>query len=161
MGGPGPPTFLPLPPSSREDLQLDGYLKYPHAAKARYIYKRPCHFRDSNSGPAVQQSVSLTTTHHERPISPANVMIKFVGSRSYRENDSIHPGRHSTPVPFRSEEQCEDRLEIRYFVDAALIQRFQHPGVAPMDHRAIVLSCLGSIERFPRFAIKTIVLNMR
>ncbi|GFX09578.1 hypothetical protein TNCV_2029441 [Trichonephila clavipes] len=28
-GGQMPPTSLPLPPSSREDLRLDGYLEYP------------------------------------------------------------------------------------------------------------------------------------
>ncbi|GFW03384.1 hypothetical protein TNCV_4939171 [Trichonephila clavipes] len=32
-----PPTSLPLPPITREDLRLDGYLEYPHAAKALYI----------------------------------------------------------------------------------------------------------------------------
>ncbi|GFY10345.1 hypothetical protein TNCV_2630221 [Trichonephila clavipes] len=31
--GQGPPDSLPLPPTSREDLRLDGYLKNPHAAK--------------------------------------------------------------------------------------------------------------------------------
>ncbi|GFX40487.1 hypothetical protein TNCV_1412971 [Trichonephila clavipes] len=41
-GGQGPPTFLPLPPTRREDLRLDGYLEYPHAAKTLYIYKHPC-----------------------------------------------------------------------------------------------------------------------
>ncbi|GFU42542.1 uncharacterized protein TNCV_4556581 [Trichonephila clavipes] len=33
-GAQGPPTSLPLSPTSREDLRLDSYLKYPHAAKA-------------------------------------------------------------------------------------------------------------------------------
>ncbi|GFY27280.1 hypothetical protein TNCV_2069001 [Trichonephila clavipes] len=36
-GDQGPPTSLPLPPTSREDLRFDGYLEYPHAAKALYI----------------------------------------------------------------------------------------------------------------------------
>ncbi|GFT98299.1 hypothetical protein TNCV_2903961 [Trichonephila clavipes] len=41
-GGQGPPTSLHLPPTTREDLRLDGYLEYPHAAKALYIDKHPC-----------------------------------------------------------------------------------------------------------------------
>ncbi|GFW35840.1 hypothetical protein TNCV_1926711 [Trichonephila clavipes] len=32
-GGQGLPTSLPLPPTTREGLRLDGYLDYPHAAK--------------------------------------------------------------------------------------------------------------------------------
>ncbi|GFW36513.1 uncharacterized protein TNCV_1344741 [Trichonephila clavipes] len=60
-GGQRPPISLPFPPTSREDLRLDGDLKYPHAATALYIYKDPCHLRDSNPVPAAQQSVSLTT----------------------------------------------------------------------------------------------------
>ncbi|GFX37776.1 uncharacterized protein TNCV_3116261 [Trichonephila clavipes] len=40
----------PLPPTSREDLPLDGYLEYPHATKALYIYKHPCLPWDSNPG---------------------------------------------------------------------------------------------------------------
>ncbi|GFV81152.1 uncharacterized protein TNCV_3742131 [Trichonephila clavipes] len=50
-GGQGPPTSLPLPPTTREDLRRDSYLEYPHAAKALYIYKHPCLLRDSNPGP--------------------------------------------------------------------------------------------------------------
>ncbi|GFW46263.1 uncharacterized protein TNCV_2813581 [Trichonephila clavipes] len=57
----GLPTSLPLSSTSREDLRFDGYLEYPHAAKALYIYKHPCLLRDSNPGPTAQQSVSLTT----------------------------------------------------------------------------------------------------
>ncbi|GFX57814.1 uncharacterized protein TNCV_943741 [Trichonephila clavipes] len=60
-GGQRPPTSLPLPPTSRKDLRLDDYLKYPHAAKALYIYKHPCLPRDSNPDPTVQQPASLTT----------------------------------------------------------------------------------------------------
>ncbi|GFW89454.1 uncharacterized protein TNCV_3967441 [Trichonephila clavipes] len=60
-GGQGPPTFLLFPLTSREDLRLDGYLKYPHAAKALYIYKHPCLLRDLNTGPTAKQSASLTT----------------------------------------------------------------------------------------------------
>ncbi|GFV43497.1 hypothetical protein TNCV_4592211 [Trichonephila clavipes] len=45
------PTSLPLPPTSREDLRLDGYLEYLDAANALYIYKHPCLFRDSNPVP--------------------------------------------------------------------------------------------------------------
>ncbi|GFX25961.1 hypothetical protein TNCV_2303431 [Trichonephila clavipes] len=33
-GGQSPPTSLPLPTTSRENMRLDGYLEYPHAAKA-------------------------------------------------------------------------------------------------------------------------------
>ncbi|GFX58224.1 hypothetical protein TNCV_4049821 [Trichonephila clavipes] len=43
-GGQMPPTSLLLPPMSREDLRLDGYLLYPHAAKALYIYEHPSLF---------------------------------------------------------------------------------------------------------------------
>ncbi|GFT24271.1 laminin subunit alpha [Trichonephila clavipes] len=42
----GLPTSLPLPPTTREEFRLDGYLEYP--AKALYIYKHPCLLRDSN-----------------------------------------------------------------------------------------------------------------
>ncbi|GFW93977.1 hypothetical protein TNCV_4812951 [Trichonephila clavipes] len=48
-GWSGPPTYLPLPPITREDLRLDGYLEYSHAAKALNIYKHPCLLRDSNT----------------------------------------------------------------------------------------------------------------
>ncbi|GFX04610.1 uncharacterized protein TNCV_901381 [Trichonephila clavipes] len=61
LGGQGPPTSLPLPPTSREDLRLDGYLEYPHAAKALYIYEHPCLLRNSNPVPTAPQSASLTT----------------------------------------------------------------------------------------------------
>ncbi|GFX05624.1 hypothetical protein TNCV_3435281 [Trichonephila clavipes] len=44
-------TSLPLPPSSREELRLDGYLEYSHAEKALYIYKQPCLLRNLNPGP--------------------------------------------------------------------------------------------------------------
>ncbi|GFU04441.1 hypothetical protein TNCV_1080091 [Trichonephila clavipes] len=37
-----PPILCPLPPTSREDLWLDGYLEYPLAAKVLYIYQHPC-----------------------------------------------------------------------------------------------------------------------
>ncbi|GFV62487.1 hypothetical protein TNCV_630661 [Trichonephila clavipes] len=52
--GQRPQTSFPLPPTSLEDLGLGGYLEYLHAAKALYIYKRPCHLRDSNPGPMAQ-----------------------------------------------------------------------------------------------------------
>ncbi|GFW76578.1 hypothetical protein TNCV_2681951 [Trichonephila clavipes] len=45
--GQEPPTSLSFQPTSREDLLLDGYLQYPQAAKAIYIYKHPCLLRDS------------------------------------------------------------------------------------------------------------------
>ncbi|GFY16801.1 uncharacterized protein TNCV_4338021 [Trichonephila clavipes] len=57
----GPPTSFPRPPTSREDLRLDGYLKYLHTAKALYFYKHQCLRQDSNPGPTAQQSASLTT----------------------------------------------------------------------------------------------------
>ncbi|GFW81730.1 uncharacterized protein TNCV_2884041 [Trichonephila clavipes] len=49
-----PPTSLPLPPTLQEDLWLDGYLEYPPAAKALYIYKHPCLLWNSNPGPTAQ-----------------------------------------------------------------------------------------------------------
>ncbi|GFT24355.1 uncharacterized protein TNCV_3252091 [Trichonephila clavipes] len=60
-GGQRHPTYLPLPPTSQEDLRLDGCLEYPHAAKAIYIYKHPCLLRDLNPVPTAPQSSSLTT----------------------------------------------------------------------------------------------------
>ncbi|GFW91440.1 helitron_like_N domain-containing protein [Trichonephila clavipes] len=35
------PTSLPFPPTSQEDIRLNGYLEYPHAAKTLYIHKHP------------------------------------------------------------------------------------------------------------------------
>ncbi|GFT74049.1 uncharacterized protein TNCV_3707831 [Trichonephila clavipes] len=58
-GGQVPPISLLLPPTWK-DLPLDGYLKYPYAAKALYIYKHPCLLRDSNPAPTAPQSASLT-----------------------------------------------------------------------------------------------------
>ncbi|GFT34009.1 hypothetical protein TNCV_4384611 [Trichonephila clavipes] len=55
LGWSGSPTSLPLPRTSREDLWLDGYLEYPHAAKAKYIYRYLCLLRDSNPGPTAPQ----------------------------------------------------------------------------------------------------------
>ncbi|GFU69817.1 uncharacterized protein TNCV_2452751 [Trichonephila clavipes] len=60
-GGEGLPNFLPLLPTSREDLRLDSYFEYPHAAKTLHIYKHPCLRRDSNPGPTAQQ---LSVTNH-------------------------------------------------------------------------------------------------
>ncbi|GFV76170.1 uncharacterized protein TNCV_4672591 [Trichonephila clavipes] len=60
-GGQGPPTSLPFPPTSRENLKLDGYLEYPHATKALYIFKHPGLFQDLNPDPTAQQSASPTT----------------------------------------------------------------------------------------------------
>ncbi|GFX87075.1 HTH_Tnp_Tc3_2 domain-containing protein [Trichonephila clavipes] len=60
--GQGPPTSLPLPGTPREDLQLFGYLEYPHAAKSIYIYKHPRLLRDSNPVPTAPQSASINTT---------------------------------------------------------------------------------------------------
>ncbi|GFY07367.1 hypothetical protein TNCV_5085521 [Trichonephila clavipes] len=57
-----PSTSLPLPPTSPKDLQLDGYLKYPHAAKALYIYKHPSYpgFEPRSNGPAVSVASHCT-----------------------------------------------------------------------------------------------------
>ncbi|GFW91706.1 hypothetical protein TNCV_4501251 [Trichonephila clavipes] len=54
-------TSLLFSRTSREDLRLDGYLEYPHATNSLYIYKHPCFLLESNPGPMVQQSESLTT----------------------------------------------------------------------------------------------------
>ncbi|GFT82355.1 hypothetical protein TNCV_4651461 [Trichonephila clavipes] len=63
-----PPTSLLLPPTSREDMWLDGYLKNPLAVKALYIYKHRRLLRDSNPVPTAQQSASLTTISDGRHI---------------------------------------------------------------------------------------------
>ncbi|GFX04185.1 uncharacterized protein TNCV_3973341 [Trichonephila clavipes] len=47
-GGQEPSTTLPFPLTSLDDSRFDGYLEYPHAAKA--IYKNSCLLRDSNPG---------------------------------------------------------------------------------------------------------------
>ncbi|GFS54903.1 uncharacterized protein TNCV_3576211 [Trichonephila clavipes] len=57
----GTPKSIPLSPTSRKDLGLEGYLEYPYAAKALYIYKHSCLLRDSNPGPTAQQTVLLIT----------------------------------------------------------------------------------------------------
>ncbi|GFW38116.1 integrase catalytic domain-containing protein [Trichonephila clavipes] len=54
----GPP---PHPPTSRDDLWLDEYLEYPHAAQALYLCKHPCLLWYSNPGSTAQKSASLTT----------------------------------------------------------------------------------------------------
>ncbi|GFV60354.1 hypothetical protein TNCV_3469901 [Trichonephila clavipes] len=50
-----PPTSLPLPSNSQEDLRFDGYLELPDAMKALYINKHPCLLRDSNPDPTAPQ----------------------------------------------------------------------------------------------------------
>ncbi|GFX91885.1 hypothetical protein TNCV_3577151 [Trichonephila clavipes] len=59
----GQGLHLPLFPIHlpHEDLRLDGYLEYPLAAVALYIYKHPCLLRDSKPVPTAPQSASLTT----------------------------------------------------------------------------------------------------
>ncbi|GFT39882.1 uncharacterized protein TNCV_3286591 [Trichonephila clavipes] len=59
--GQEPPNSLPFPPTTREDLRLDGYLEYSHAAKAQNIYKHPCLLRDSNPSSTASQTETLTT----------------------------------------------------------------------------------------------------
>ncbi|GFW29951.1 uncharacterized protein TNCV_4999911 [Trichonephila clavipes] len=56
--GHGSPTSYPLPPTSREDLRLNGCLEYPHSSKALNIYKHPCLHRDSIPGSTALQSAS-------------------------------------------------------------------------------------------------------
>ncbi|GFW85723.1 hypothetical protein TNCV_853721 [Trichonephila clavipes] len=62
--GGGSRASHPMPPTLREDLQLDGCLEYLPAAKALYIYKHPCLLRDSNPGLTAQQPASQTSTSH-------------------------------------------------------------------------------------------------
>ncbi|GFU94132.1 transposable element Tcb2 transposase [Trichonephila clavipes] len=50
-GGQGPPTSVPDPLTSREDLRPDACLEYSHAEKALYICKHPCLLRDSKTCP--------------------------------------------------------------------------------------------------------------
>ncbi|GFU67509.1 hypothetical protein TNCV_1599911 [Trichonephila clavipes] len=42
IGNQEPISSLPISTTSREDLRPNGYLEYPNAVKALYIYKRPC-----------------------------------------------------------------------------------------------------------------------
>ncbi|GFW88612.1 hypothetical protein TNCV_828811 [Trichonephila clavipes] len=55
--GEGPPTSLPLPPTLREDLRVDGCLKYPHAAREGTIHLQKSMsssgFEPSSNGTAV------------------------------------------------------------------------------------------------------------
>ncbi|GFW29629.1 hypothetical protein TNCV_3934971 [Trichonephila clavipes] len=64
-GGQEPPISFPLPPISKNDLRLEGSLKYPHAKKALCIYKLPWLLRDSIPRRMAQQSTSLTTIPEE------------------------------------------------------------------------------------------------
>ncbi|GFU64937.1 uncharacterized protein TNCV_785881 [Trichonephila clavipes] len=78
---PGSGQRPPLLPTTRKDLWLDGYLEYPHAAKALYIYKHPCLLRDSNQAPTAPQSASLTTIPVGRlvqEIPPINAASKSI-----------------------------------------------------------------------------------
>ncbi|GFU84396.1 hypothetical protein TNCV_4124001 [Trichonephila clavipes] len=52
--GQGPPTTLPLPPTTRENLRLNGYLEYPHSTKA-------LHLQTSMSSPGFKPSPYGTT----------------------------------------------------------------------------------------------------
>ncbi|GFU81505.1 hypothetical protein TNCV_4926361 [Trichonephila clavipes] len=58
--GQSPPTSLPRPLSSRENLRLNAYLVYHHASQTLHIYKHPCLFQDSKPCPMPQQSNSVT-----------------------------------------------------------------------------------------------------
>ncbi|GFW19945.1 hypothetical protein TNCV_866511 [Trichonephila clavipes] len=53
-GGQGPPTSLPLPPTSRENLRLDGCLKYPPATKERDTFTSTIHLQTSMSSPGFE-----------------------------------------------------------------------------------------------------------
>ncbi|GFT45736.1 hypothetical protein TNCV_2671671 [Trichonephila clavipes] len=66
-----PPTSLSRPPTSRKDLQIDGYLQHYYAEKTLYIYKHPRLLRDSKPSPTAQQSTSL-------PISPMDCELKLL-----------------------------------------------------------------------------------
>ncbi|GFV12340.1 hypothetical protein TNCV_1538351 [Trichonephila clavipes] len=62
MGGQEPPTSSPSIILTRG---LDGYLEYPHAAKALYIYKHPG-FEPRPYGSAVSINIHCTgwSAHH-------------------------------------------------------------------------------------------------
>ncbi|GFW01034.1 uncharacterized protein LOC103524116 [Trichonephila clavipes] len=69
-GGQGPPTSLPLPPTTREDLRLDGYLEYSHASKTwstlnshekQTSHKHPCLLRDSKPIPTANHYTGWAT----------------------------------------------------------------------------------------------------
>ncbi|GFW54209.1 glycerol-3-phosphate dehydrogenase, mitochondrial [Trichonephila clavipes] len=49
-----PPTSLPLPPTSQEDLRFDGYLKYLPCCKG--TIHLPCLLQDSNPSPKAQKT---------------------------------------------------------------------------------------------------------
>ncbi|GFT65486.1 hypothetical protein TNCV_583521 [Trichonephila clavipes] len=89
-GGQEPPTSLPLPPTSREDLQLDSYFKYPHAAK------HPCLLRDSNSVPTAQKSASLTIIPNGR-LNDIKMLIAVRGSLMAKVADSSPVGHEFEP----------------------------------------------------------------
>ncbi|GFW97801.1 uncharacterized protein TNCV_1425641 [Trichonephila clavipes] len=74
-GNQRPPTSLTLPPTTLDDLRLDGFLEYSHAAKAQYIYKHPCLLRDSNLVPTAPQSASVVTIPVGRPFINVNDRI--------------------------------------------------------------------------------------
>ncbi|GFS53993.1 uncharacterized protein TNCV_3762061 [Trichonephila clavipes] len=81
--------LLPLPPTTREDLWLDGYLEYPHATKALHIYKHPCLLRDSNPVPTAPQSASLTTLSIGRLIKNIHLVVQEalkIGDRCFKCN---------------------------------------------------------------------------
>ncbi|GFW58885.1 uncharacterized protein TNCV_4047231 [Trichonephila clavipes] len=72
-GGQGPPTSFPLPPTTREDLRLDGYLD------ALYIYKHSCLLLDSNPVPTARQSASLTNI-------PVGLVMFSYGDGHFQQN---------------------------------------------------------------------------
>ncbi|GFX85043.1 attractin-like protein 1 [Trichonephila clavipes] len=64
-GGQRPPTSLPLPLTSEEDLLLNGfYCDTPCCEGNMHIYKHPFLLQDSNPGPTAPQSALLTTILH-------------------------------------------------------------------------------------------------
>ncbi|GFX75284.1 hypothetical protein TNCV_3043061 [Trichonephila clavipes] len=60
------PPLFPFHQPQERTWQLDGYLEFTPAAKAFYIFKHLCLFRDSNPGPTAQHSTSLTTIQDGR-----------------------------------------------------------------------------------------------
>ncbi|GFW57670.1 hypothetical protein TNCV_2925891 [Trichonephila clavipes] len=100
VGGQWSPTFLPFSPSSREDLRLDDYLKYPPAAKALYIYKHPSLLRDSNPGPKLEIFEALPTNKSILTDDEDNSAVNPLAKRSKRYNPpAIHAMAFILAIP--------------------------------------------------------------
>ncbi|GFV97531.1 hypothetical protein TNCV_2040391 [Trichonephila clavipes] len=68
-----------LPPTSRDDMRLDGYFEYPHVAKELHIYKQPCLIRDSNRGHTAQPSALLTAISDGRQSNSLSSSLNDLG----------------------------------------------------------------------------------